>query len=165
MAKYTFNGNSLSIDFTEDGIDEVVTADLDGMTDAVQQASARFGLKTVLRNSTAGKMDNPADALKALKARLATLESGKWAEEGEGTAKVELTDDERAAVIQGTICIAYGKPANDAEMLKKLAGASESTMGAILAKLKPQIDKALKQALSKKKAAAKSKVELPGLEG
>lgn len=161
MATYVWQGNVLTIDSEVEAIGKV-EVDLDKLSEPVKQAALKFGLKTALRNSTAGKMDDPAEGFKALKAKLAVFQSGVWEAEGEAKVKVGLTDDERLKILREVLVMARrakGDKRTDAEIVTAFSELSEQRQADVLAALKTAIAKREKQALAEKKKLAKVNTE------
>jgi hypothetical protein len=68
------------------------------------QKAILFATKTMLRNATAGRMDKPEDALKAVKTRVEALMAGKWQAHREGGERGESEHSQLAralALVQG----------------------------------------------------------------
>lgn len=157
MAKYQWQGNVLSIDFEVEGLKkfEVDTALL---SDAVQQAAMKFGLQTALRNATAGKMDDPAEGHKALAAKLAVFDSGVWEKAGESKAKIELSAEEKAAVVEEVVIAARrakGDTRTSAEIIAAFKSLSEDRAKGVLDALAKPIEKKLKARLADRKKLGK----------
>lgn len=149
--KYEWNGNVLTID-NEQG--EKLSLDLDQLSDAVKDGAMKLGLRTALRNSTAGKMDDEAEGWKALKAKAAVFTSGVWEKAGEAKAKVELTEAEQLQVLSEVLILArrsQGDKRTDAEILEAFNALDQERQGKILAALKKAIDKRMAQRLREKK--------------
>ena len=115
MAAYEWQGNVLTIKFAkaDDGADHEHRVDAEMLSQAVRDAAMRFGLQTVLRNATAGKMDEIDTAIKAQKQRLDTLVGGKWAEQKTAKDAIVLGDDEKLEIVSREVVNAYFmKPSN-----------------------------------------------------
>lgn len=154
--KYEWNGNVLTID-NEQG--EKLSLDLDQLSDAVKDGAMKLGLRTALRNSTAGKMDDEAEGWKALKAKAAVFSSGVWEKAGEAKAKVELTEAEQLAVVSEILIQArraQGDKRTDQEILEAFNGLEEARQAEILTALKKAIDKRMAAKLREKKGLAKA---------
>lgn len=157
MAKYEWQGSVLTVDFEVEGL-ETVRVDLDQLSSEVRLAAAKFGLQHALRNSTAGKMDDPAEGYKAMRAKLAVFNSGVWEKQGESRAKVELTEQEKEATVQEVIIAARrakGDQRTGEQIITAFEGLDEDRQKAALAALKPAIDKKMKQRLQEKKKLGK----------
>lgn len=167
MAAYVWNGSTLTINFKEDGADVQHVLNASDLTEQVREAAMRFGLQTVLRNATAGKMDEVQDAIKAQAARLATIKGGAWAEQRATKDAIGLSDDEKNDIMFRVITDAYRmKPGNTRtaqEIITWFNGQDETVQQAVLTALKGSIDKALKAALAARKKAGKASITLPGL--
>lgn len=156
MAKYETSGKVLSIDL-EDGKDKIVV-DVASLAQAVQDAALMFGVRTVLRNTTAGKMDEPEKARTAMLARVALFTSGKWESETTSAAAVELSDEERSKIVGDVIVLAKkakGDTRSPGDILRAFNGLPEAQRGAAVASLQKMIDKKLKDALRQKRTMAK----------
>lgn len=154
--KYEWNGNVLTVD-NEQG--EKLSLDLDQLSDAVKHGAMKLGLRTALRNSTAGKMDDEAEAWKALKAKAAVFTSGVWEKAGETKAKVELTEAEQLAAVSEILIQArrtQGDTRTAEEILEAFNGLEEPRQAEILAALKKAIDKRMAAKLREKKGFAKA---------
>lgn len=81
MKRLTINPDGSASYFVSEG----KTVDVSGAWKAVREtadltaAALAFAFGHVLRNATAGKMENPEDALKAVQERAGTIQGGKWA--------------------------------------------------------------------------------------
>jgi len=159
MAKYQWKQgtNVLAIDF-EDSNYPVVEVDLADLHETVQDAAMRFGLKTALRNATAGKMDDLAEAYKALCAKAAVFKSGVWAEEREGAEKPSLSDEDKARIIASMIVKAKqarGDKRTADQIMTAFAALDEVAQKAAIASMQKAIDKRFKAELRDRKAAKK----------
>lgn len=164
--KTTWDGNVIKMDFSDEGHNEVVELDLDGLLEAIQQAGMRFGFQTKLRNfraQVATDTHEGAEACKRVKAGIALLESGTWAAERQGADKVSLTEAEQKEVIEDTIYSYYkGLAPTKEKVLQKFYDADESTRGQIMVALRPHIDKRIKDILKQRKLA--TKIAMPKLQ-
>lgn len=162
MAKYQWNdaGSKLTITLDDaEGAQPDVVMDMDSLSESVVQAAARFGMQTALRNSTAGKMDDLADARKALIAKATVFNAGVWAETKEQKAKAELTEAEQADVIADVIVQAKqakGDKRAKAEILAAFGALDAAKQKAAIESVQKLIDKALKTKLKQKREAAKA---------
>ena len=154
--KYEWNGNVLSIS-SEAG--ESLSVDLDAMSESVKLGAMKLGLRTALRNATAGKMDDEAEGWKALKAKAAVFNSGVWEKATEAKAKVELTQEEQLKVVEEVLILArrsQGDTRTDAEIIAAFNGLADERKGEVLVALKKTIDKKMAQRLKEKKAMGKT---------
>lgn len=166
MAKATWSadGNTLSYEFVEGQPPFVVN--IGDFSQAIKIEAMRAGFQRIAREVTAGKLEEPAKALEALKNRFALFAAGKWVSEGTQKSAFELDDAEKGEVISTVIINAYkgnGDKRTGAEIIKALNDAGDAVVTQVQTMLKVQIDKALKDALAKKKKLAKTKLDLPGL--
>jgi hypothetical protein len=166
MAKATWSadGNTLSYQYVENQPDFVV--DISTFSQAIKVEAMRAGFQRIAREVTAGKLEEPAKALAALKARFDLFAAGKWVSEGTQKSAFELDDAEKSDVISTVIINAYkgnGDKRTGAEIIAALNAGGDAMVEQVQTMLKTQIDKALKDALAKKKKLAKTKLELPGL--
>lgn len=158
MSKYTVEGNTIKVDFETEGVASV-ELDTSTLNDAVKHAAMLFGLQTVMRNSTAGKMDEPVKAREAMLSRISVFKSGAWATEAQAKAAVALTEDERKQVVASVIVLARrakGDQRADAEILAAFNGLDDNRKGQVIASLQKAIDKRLKDALRQKKVLSKA---------
>jgi len=154
--KYEWDNNVLTIS-TDSG--ESLSVDLDSLSDSVKLGAMKLGIRTALRNATAGKMDDEAEGWKALKAKAAVFDSGVWEKATEAKAKVELTAEEKAQAIAETLVLArrsQGDKRSDAEILEAFNSLDEARQAQIIAALQKAIDKRLAQKLKEKKAIGKT---------
>lgn len=154
--KYEWNGNVLSI---KNDAGESLSVDLDAMSDSVKLGAMKLGLRTALRNATAGKMDDEAEGWKALKAKAAVFDSGVWEKATEAKAKVELTEDEQLKVVEEVLILArrsQGDTRSDAEIIEAFNGLEDERKTQALGALKKTIDKKMAQRLKEKKAMGKT---------
>jgi hypothetical protein len=166
MAKATWSadGNTLSYQYVENQPDFVV--DISTFSQAIKVEAMRAGFQRIAREVTAGKLEEPAKALAALTARFDLFKAGKWVSEGTQKSAFELDDAEKSDVISTVIINAYkgnGDKRTGAEIIAALNAGGDAMVEQVQTMLKTQIDKALKDALAKKKKLAKTKLELPGL--
>lgn len=158
MASYIWKDGLLSVTLSDaEGAERDLEFDPMQSPQEVRDAAMRFGFATALRNSTAGKMDDLEVARKLLLAKAATF-SKVWAEAKDGKAKVELTADEIAGIVGDVIVRAKqakGDKRAAADILAAFNARTEDERKATIASLKSLIDKAMKQRLKDKKAAAK----------
>lgn len=166
-AQYTWaqDGSTLTIKLDEADADPTIV-NVGALSQPIMQAACKFGLQTALRNSTAGKMDDLDVARKALRAKVAQFLEGKWAAEGAAKAGIELSDEEKQDIMSAVIVNAYkakGSTKTPAEILTGFNALDEAQQSGVMTALKKAIDVAIKDALSKKKKAAKSNVELPSI--
>lgn len=154
--KYEWNGNVLTV---KNEAGESLSVDLDAMSDSVKLGAMKLGLRTALRNATAGKMDDEAEGWKALKAKTAVFDSGVWEKATEAKAKVELTEDEQLKVVEEVLILArrsQGDTRSDAEIIEAFNGLEDERKTQALGALKKTIDKKMAQRLKEKKAMGKT---------
>lgn len=154
--KYEWNGNVLTV---KNEAGESLSVDLDAMSDSVKLGAMKLGLRTALRNATAGKMDDEAEGWKALKAKAAVFDSGVWEKATEAKAKVELTEDEQLKVVEEVLILArrsQGDTRSDAEIIEAFNGLEDERKTQALGALKKTIDKKMAQRLKEKKAMGKT---------
>ena len=166
MAKATWSpdGNTLTYEYVEGTPPFVV--DIGSFSQAIKVEAMRAGFQRIAREVTAGKLEEPHKALEALTNRFALFAQGKWVSEGTQKSAFELDAQEKGEIISTVIVNAYkgnGDKRSGADILKALNEAGEATVRQVQEMLKVQIDKALKDALAKKKKMAKTKIDLPGL--
>jgi len=166
-ATYTWavDGSTLTIKLSEEDTAPTVV-EVAKFSPSIMQAACKFGINTVLRNATAGKMDDLDLARKSIAARVALFMEGKWAAEGSAKAGVELSDEEKQDVISSAIVNAYkakGSTKTAAQILEGFNALDGTQQSTVLTALKKNIDSAMKDVLSKKKKAAKANITLPGL--
>jgi len=159
MAKYTNpTPSTILVDF-EDAAVANISLDVAALTDAVKHAAMMFGFQTVMRNATAGKMDELPKAHAAMLQRVQTWQSGKWVTEAQAKAAAGLSDDERNKII-GEVLIMAKKAKGDTrtgdEILAAFNAIPAEKQQAALESLKKVIDKRVKDALRQKKALAKA---------
>ena len=157
--KYEWNANVLTVTHGEGEGAETLTLNLDDLSPAVIAGATKLGLRTALRNATAGKMDDEAEGWKALKAKAQVFSTGVWEKAGEAKGKVELTQEEIAACLAEVIIAAkraQGDKRTDAELNEAFVALPEEKKMAILTALKKPIDKKLAQRLKDKKALGKT---------
>lgn len=164
MAKYVWTGTTLAVTLSDDeGATPDVVLDMNDLTPAVVAAAARFGLQTALRNSTAGKMDDLAEARKLLIAKAGVFAGGVWAETKEAKAKAELTQAEKDEVIADVIAsakIQKGDKRSKAEIMTAFAALDVEKQKAAIASVQKVIDKVMKTKLKQKKEAAKAGADM-----
>lgn len=165
LAKYTEQGNVLTLDLEDQ--QPVITADLTSYSPEVQQQIAMFGLRTLVRNATAGKIEDLSDgkARAAVEQRLKTFASGKFTSESTSKAGVELTEDEKNDVIRSVIVMAKkanGDPRDEGAIITAFNGLDQTKKQEIVASLQKAIDKQLKTKLKQKKDAAKAGTSAAG---
>ena len=156
--KIKSEGSVVSLDFETAGT-ENMAVDVSAFNDSVKHAAMMFGFQTALRNTTAGKLEELPKALEALKGRVSTWNSGSWLSQAEAKAAVDLSTDEKNAIIGNVIIMArraQGDTRTDGEILGAFNGLDETRKGAILEALKKPIDKRIKEALRQKKTLAKT---------
>lgn len=154
--KYEWNGNVLTV---KNEAGESLSVDLDAMSERVKLGAMKLGLRTALRNATAGKMDDEAEGWKALKAKAAVFDSGVWEKATEAKAKVELTEDEQLKVVEEVLILArrsQGDTRSDAEIIEAFNGLEDERKTQALGALKKTIDKKMAQRLKEKKAMGKT---------
>lgn len=157
MAKYQWNGSTLVIDFEVEGLDKIEVFS-NALSPEVRESAMKFGLQTALRNSTAGKMDDPHEGYKALKAKLAVFDSGVWEKAGESKGKVELSEDEKKATIAEVIIAARrakGDQRTNEQILEAFGGLDQARQAEVIKALAKSIEKKLKQKLADKKKLGK----------
>jgi hypothetical protein len=158
--KVGWNENVVSVNFADEGHDETLTLDLDGLMQNVLDAGLRFGFQTKIRNfraQVATDTREGAEAFKRMKAGIALLDSGVWASEKQAASKWELTDDEKRGIVQAVIVESYKKPDETAERcIERFMGAPKETQEAILTALKPVVDKRMKDTIRARKIASKT---------
>ena len=157
MAKYVWTNAVLTIDFEQEGLDKF-EVDSSKLSQEVRESAMKFGLQTALRNATAGKMDDPAEGHKCLKAKLAVFESGVWEKAGESKAKVELTDAEKSAAITEVVIAARrakGDTRTDVEIVTAFKALDDTRAAGVLAALAKPIEKKMKQMLADRKKLGK----------
>ena len=163
--KVEWNGNVVTVNFADEGHDESLTLDLDGLMQNVLDAGLRFGFQTKIRNfraQVATDTREGAEAFKRMKAGIALLDSGVWASEKQASAKWELTDAEKVEIISGIVLENYKKPdESKQDCLDRFNGAPKETQTAILTALKTIIDKRMKDTIRARKIA--SKTQMPAL--
>lgn len=158
MATYTWKDAVLTVDFETEGF-APLTFDLGAAPDTLKNGAAMFGVSTIVRNSTAGKMDDIPAAYALAKAKIAVLASGVIVAKGEAKAKLELTDAEKSEVIAQVIVEAKqakGDKRERGEIVTAFKALPEAKQGEVLASLAKLIDKGYKAKLKQKKDAAKS---------
>lgn len=156
MSDYIVAGSVITIDL-EDGQDKIIV-DVNSFKPEVQDAGKMFGFKTVLRNTTAGKMDEPPKARAAMLARIKLFQDGMWESEATARAAVELSDEERGKVIGDVIVLAKkakGDARSPGDILRAFNALPEEQRSAAVASLQKMIDKKLKDALRQKRTMAK----------
>lgn len=159
MAKYTEAGTTVTLDLEDSK--PPLSCDLSKLKPEVQQSIAIFGLRTLMRNATAGKIEDLSDgkARSAVEQRLATFASGRFVSEGESKAKTELSDEERNEVIRNVIVMAK-KAKGDTRPATEIIGAfnklADEQKQTILGTLQKVIDKQLKAKLREKKTVGKA---------
>lgn len=154
--KYEWNGNVLTV---KNEAGESLSVDLDAMSESVKLGAMKLGLRTALRNATAGKRDDEAEGWKALKAKAAVFDSGVWEKATEAKAKVELTEDEQLKVVEEVLILArrsQGDTRSDAEIIEAFNGLEDERKTQVLGALKKTIDKKMAQRLKEKKAMGKT---------
>lgn len=161
MAKYQWQGNVLTVDFAEDKAGLApLSLDLDKLAKPVLDSITKMGARTIARNATAGKMDDPDEAHKAMAARFELFQKGIYASEGKVAVKITLTQEEKDGIILGLLIKAKRSQPNekrtDAEIAKAFNALPDEKKLAALASLQKLIDKALKTALAEKKKLAKA---------
>lgn len=167
MAKYTQSGTSVTLDLEDQK--PSITADLSTYSADVQREIALFGLRTLMRNATAGKIEDLSDgkARRDVENRLATFASGKFTSEQESKAKQELTEEERNDVIRNVIVMAK-KAKGDTRDAATIIGAfntlPDAQKATILGTLQKVIDKQMKAKLREKKQTAKSVGNAQGMD-
>lgn len=157
MAKYQWQGNVLSIDFEMSDLDPV-EINADAFSEEVKNAAMKFGLQTALRNATAGKMDDPKAGYAALVTKLKIFHSGVWEKAGESKAKIELSAEEKAAVVEEVVIAARrakGDTRTNAEIIAAFKSLSEDRAKGVLEALAKPIEKKLKARLADRKKLGK----------
>jgi len=156
--KISIEGSVITQDFETAGVD-VVVLDVNTLPDAVKAQAMLFGFQTALRNATAGKLEEVAKAVESVHGRVKTWQAGSWLSQAESKAAVELSKDEKSAIIASVIVLArraQGDTRTDEEILTAFNGLDEARQGAIVAALQKPIDKRIKDQLRQKKVLAKS---------
>ena len=135
-----------------------VVVDIAKLPQVVIDGAVRLGIKTALRNATAGKADDEDVAFLAMKAKAEVFNSGVWEKATESKAKVELTDAERKAEIIRHIVetkVAGGDARDPKDIAAAFIALDDARKTQIMAALQKGIDKRLATALRNKKAAVK----------
>lgn len=166
-AKYSTSGTTVTLDL-EDSKPALV-CDLASLSPDVQREISLFGLRTLMRNATAGKIEDLSDgkARAAVEQRLATFASGKFTSEAESKAKAELSEDERNDVIRNVIVMAKrakGDTRDAPTILTAFNALPDAQKSTILATLQKVIDKQMKAKLREKKQTAKSVSSATGMD-
>ncbi len=156
--KHSVNGSVISYDF-EDG-KAPVELDISKLSPDVVNAGALFGFVTVMRNATAGKMEDVEVARKAMEGRVALFNSGSWRSAAEAKAAIGLTDDEKTDIVRQVVILkkrADGTAGQrtDAQIIEAFDGLEHSRKQAYVDSLKPLIQKRMNELLKFKKSAAK----------
>lgn len=159
-AKYTTPEGTQQVVLDLEDQKPPLVGDLSTLKPEVVTQIAMFGLRTLMRNATAGKIEDLTDgkARQAVEQRLATFASGKFVAEGDAKAKLELTDAEKSEVIRNVIVMAKkakGDVRAEADIIIAFNGLSPEQKQAIVASLQKVIDKQIKQKLREKKSVAK----------
>lgn len=158
-AKYTESGTTVSVDLEDSK--PAITADFASYTPEVQKEISMFGLRTLMRNATAGKMDDVSDgkARTAMEHRLKLFADGKFVAEGTSKASVELSIEEQNEVIRNVIVMAKkakGDTRDATAIITAFNGLPNEQRKGILASLQKVVDKQMKERLRQKKLAAKA---------
>ncbi len=161
--KHSVNGSVISYDF-EDG-KPAVELDISKLSPDVVNAGALFGFVTVMRNATAGKMEDVEVARKAMEGRVALFKGtdttpGAWRSAAEAKAAIGLTEDEKTDLIKQVVILkkrADGTAGQrtDAQIIEAFDGLEHSRKQAYVDSLKPLIQKRMNELLKFKKSAAK----------
>lgn len=156
--KASTEGTVISFDF-EDG-KSPVELDVASLNQEVKDAGLLFGMRTVMRNATAGKMEEVEKARAAMESRVQLFKSGKWQTEGETRAAVELSSAEKDQIVKDAIVL-YKKSKGDQREPAAILAAFAQLDGAIQQRfvdsLGSIIKTRMKAMLKDKKSAGKVK--------
>ena len=145
--KYAWEGNKFSIDFEDNAAP--ISVEASQFPKNVMELMLKLGIRTKLRNYTAGK--DVADARKAVEVGLKQLLDGNW---GVDREKVELTSDEQKQVVNSYIVAAKrarGDTRDEGAILSAWESLPNDKKDAVLKANNKQIKRALAERLKAKK--------------